>query len=130
MNLYLYIKYIHILCAIISISGFILRGIWLVIESPLLKHALVKKLPHFVDATLLLTALVMVFMSRQYPFVLDWLTVKVVVLIIYILLGMVALRWGRTRTVRIAAWLAAVICFLFIVSVALTRQASGVLSLI
>ena len=122
MDYYYSLRIIHISCAILSISGFILRGIWLIHGSPWLHSKVAKRLPHVVDSLLLFTALVRVYLSQQYPFVLDWLTVKVVFLIIYILLGMLALRWGKSRNIRIVAWIMAVAVFGYIVSVAITRS--------
>jgi len=69
MSLYLAIKYIHMLTALLSISGFILRGIWMLQSSPMLQRPLVRRLPHVNDTLLLLSALLMVFISGQYPFV-------------------------------------------------------------
>jgi len=127
MNSYLFIKNIHIACALLSITGFVLRGIWLIRSSPWLQQPWVKRLPHFIDTLLLITALMMVYQSAQYPFVQHWLTTKVLLLMLYILLGMVALRWGKTRNIRIAAWLLAVMVFLYIVVVAMTKSSSGIL---
>ncbi|MCW8956007.1 MAG: SirB2 family protein [Gammaproteobacteria bacterium] len=127
MNSYLLIKYIHITCALLSITGFVIRGVWLIRSSAWLQHRWVKRLPHLVDILLLVTALIMVYQSAQYPFVEHWLTTKVLLLVLYILLGMVALRWGKTRKIRIGAWFLAVLVFLFIISVATTRSSSGIL---
>lgn len=129
MDVYYSLRIIHISCAILSISGFILRGIWLIQDSSWLQNKATKRLPHIVDTLLLLSALLMVYLSQQYPFVLDWLTVKVICLLIYILLGMVALRWGTKRHIRIMAWLLAVSVFFFIISVALTRSPFGFIAL-
>ena len=129
MNVYLLLKNIHITCALISISGFILRGIWMIRSSPWLHHPWTRRLPHVVDTLLLATALVMVYQSAQYPFVHHWLTTKVLLLLLYILLGMVALRWGKTRTIRITAWVLAVMVFIYIVVVAMTRSSSGILQI-
>lgn len=130
MNIYLVVKYVHITCAMLSISGFILRGVWMMADSPLLNRRSVKILPHLVDTLLLVSALLMVFLSAQYPFVQSWLTAKVIALVVYILLGMVALKRGTTRGVRIVAWWLALLVFAYIVSVALSRSALGFLTLI
>ncbi|HEY9052060.1 MAG TPA: SirB2 family protein [Gammaproteobacteria bacterium] len=122
MSFYSLIKIIHIICAILSISGFIIRGGLMMSHSLLLQHPVSKRLPHIIDSLLLATALIMIFMSSQYPFVLDWLTAKVIALLVYILLGMVALKWGKTRNIRIMAWVLAVLTFVYIVSVALSRS--------
>lgn len=93
-------------------------------HSSLLQHPVSKLLPHVIDSLLLATALIMVFMSSQYPFVLDWLTAKVIALLVYILLGMVALKWGKTFNIRVLAWGLAVLTFVYIISVALSRSVS------
>jgi uncharacterized membrane protein SirB2 len=61
-------------------------------------------------------------MLKQYPLVEPWLTAKVAGLVLYIALGMVALRHGTTRRIRTGAWFAAQAVFLYIVAVALTRS--------
>jgi len=91
--------------------------------SPRLNQRWVRVVPHVVDTFLLASAIAMVVMSGQYPFVAGWLTAKVVALIVYIGLGMLALRRARTRGVRLAAWVAAQAGVIYIVAVALTRQA-------
>jgi uncharacterized membrane protein SirB2 len=60
---------------------------------------------------------------HQYPFVHTWLTTKVVGLFFYIGLGMLALTYGKTKTIQISAWLAAQFCFIYIVAVAITKNA-------
>lgn len=121
---YLAVKYLHITCALMSGSFFLLRGLWMLLESPLLQRRWVKTLPHGIDTLLLGSALVMVFWSGQYPFVQSWLTAKVLALVVYIVLGTVALKRGKTRGVRAFALLAALAVFAYILAVALTKQAA------
>lgn len=90
--------------------------------SPLLSARWVKIVPHVIDTLLLASAVTMAVMIRQYPFVAPWITAKVLVLIAYIVLGTIALKRGKTKRVRIAAWIAAQLVFLYIVAVALTRS--------
>lgn len=119
---YLAIKHLHISCAILSGTLFALRGYWMLSASAMLQRRWVKITPHIVDTLLLGSALIMVFWSRQYPFVESWLTAKVVALVLYIALGTIALKRGRTRTTRTVALLAAIAVFFYIVSVALSKQ--------
>ena len=121
MDVYYSIKLIHLTSVVLSISGFVLRGYWMMIDSPLLKTKPAKVLPHIIDTLLLASALVMVYMSAQYPFVQSWLTLKVFALIAYIVLGTIALKRGKTRQIRIIAWILSVLVFAYIVLVALTR---------
>ena len=110
-------------CVVTSYTLFFVRGIWMMLESPLLGARWVRVLPHVVDTLLLASALTLAYMLHQYPFVAGWLTAKVLALCAYIVLGMIALKRGRTRGGRIAAWLAAQGVFAYIVAVALTRSA-------
>ena len=91
-------------------------------QSPLLQRSWVKVTPHVIDTVLLLAAVGLAVMLRQYPLTHSWLTAKLAALLLYIGLGMVALTRGKTKRIRIAAWIAAQIVFLYIVSVALTRN--------
>ncbi|MBC3884767.1 SirB2 family protein [Undibacterium griseum] len=119
---YLSVKHLHITCAVLSGSLFLLRGFWMWNASPMLQQRWVRIAPHLIDTVLLSSALVMVFWSGQYPFAQNWLTAKVVALILYIGLGTIALKRGKTRSIRLRALLAAFAVFAYIVSVALSRQ--------
>lgn len=120
---YLLVKELHIATAVISIGFFLLRAAWMLAESPLLERRWVRVLPHVNDSLLLVFALIMVFASKQYPFVEPWLTAKVLALLAYIVTGAMALRYGRTRAAR-RGWLAVALASVaYIVAVALTRDA-------
>lgn len=119
---YLALKHLHVTCVVLSGLGFCLRGWWMLRESPLRQHRLARILPHIVDTLLLGSALTMAWMSGQYPFVNDWLTAKFFGLLAYILFGMMALKRGRTRAIRARYFALAVLAYVFIVSVALTRN--------
>ena len=119
---YLLVKHLHITCAVLSGSFFLLRGVWMLLESDALQRRWVKVVPHVVDTVLLTSALVMVFWSAQYPFVQPWLTAKVLALLAYIVLGTIALKRGQTKATRTAALVAALAVFAYIVLVALSRK--------
>lgn len=119
---YLALKHLHVTCVVLSGLGFCLRGWWMLRESPLRQHRLARILPHIVDTLLLGSALTMAWMSGQYPFVNGWLTAKFFGLLAYILLGMMALKRGRTLAIRTRYFGLAVLAYAYIVSVALTRS--------
>ncbi len=123
-------KHLHELCAAASIALFVLRGVWMLAASPQLAQRWVKILPHVVDTVLLASAAALTLMLHQYPLTQAWLTAKLLALIVYIGLGLVALRFGRSRGVRAAAWGAAILTFIYIVSVALSHDPRGFLSFI
>lgn len=115
---YFLLKHIHVSCAVISFALFFLRGIWSFNGSPIMRQRWVKIVPHVVDTLLLASALALAFTIQQYPFVDGWLTAKFFGLVLYILLGTLALKYGKTKAVRVSAWLAALAVFAYIVLVA------------
>lgn len=119
---YFLIKHIHQLSAVISIALFLLRGIWMLADSRMLQRKWVRIVPHMVDTVLLVSALLLVWIIAQYPFVDGWVTAKVVGLVVYIALGMVALKRGRTKQTRLTAWIAAIVVFVYIMLVAVTKD--------
>lgn len=126
--MYLAIKHLHVLCVVLSGTGLFLRGLLMMADSPLLQRRWAKTLPHVNDTILLAAAIALTVLIGQYPFVNAWLTAKVFGVIGYIVLGAVALRPGRPRAVRVAAWLAALAVFAYIVSVALAKDPLGFLT--
>lgn len=119
---YLALKALHVSCVATSYALFMLRGLWMIYRPQWLQPRWVRVLPHVVDTVLLGSAIAMALMIRQYPLVAGWLTAKLLALLLYIVLGSVALKRGRTRKQRVAAWLAAQAVFFYIVAVALTRN--------
>jgi uncharacterized membrane protein SirB2 len=125
--MYPIVRDVHVACVAISGAGFALRWMWALMGSPLLAARAVRVLPHLVDTVLLTSAAALSIMAGQYPVVHGWLTAKVLGLVLYIGLGTVALRRGRTRGQRALAGLAAMLVFGFIVSVALSKYPAGFL---
>jgi uncharacterized membrane protein SirB2 len=115
-------KYIHVTCVFLTFILFFIRGLWMIVESDLLQRKWTRRVPPLVDTLLLASAITLAVTTRQYPVIDAWLTAKVVALFFYIGLGMLALTYGKTRQVRIASWIAAQLCFLYIVAVALTKN--------
>ncbi|MBA5687445.1 SirB2 family protein [Rugamonas apoptosis] len=119
---YYAIKHFHMGCAAMSGSLFLLRGYWMLSNPARLQQRWVRTAPHMIDTALLASALTMVVLSAQYPFVQGWLTAKVLALLLYIVLGTIALKRGKTRAVRATAFAGAVTAFLYIGGVAFTKQ--------
>lgn len=122
MTLYESIKVIHIITVLISITGFLIRGIWMMQSSSMLQQRWVKVAPHINDTILLLSAIALVVMSSQYPGAIGWINAKIVALGFYIILGTIALKRGKTRAIRIAAWCSAILVFSYILVVAVSKN--------
>jgi len=130
---YTLIKHLHVACVILSIGGFCLRGLWQLrwLKKSALAGRLSRKLrwlPHVNDTVLLAAAIILAVLIGQYPFVDAWLTAKVLGLIVYIILGSLALTPGRPARLRVTAGLLAVLVFAWIASVALSKHSAGFLS--
>ncbi len=120
--MYFALKHTHMLLAAISIIGFIIRGALRLCNSPALQRKWVRIVPHIVDTFLLLTAIGLMINIGQYPFVNGWLTAKFLGLLVYIGLGVVALRVAKTQPLRVIAYLLAIATFFYIGAVAVTKS--------
>ena len=119
--MYTFIKIIHMSFAMISVLGCLARGILKINESPLVDKKLVRVLPHVIDTVLLASAITLVIMSGQYPWVAPWVSAKILGLVVYIGLGVVVMRTAKTRQARIAAFALALITAGYVFMVASTK---------
>ncbi|HPF73328.1 MAG: SirB2 family protein [Lysobacteraceae bacterium] len=126
---YLQIKWVHVAAVIASGALFGLRGllVWAGREQ-LAMWAPLRYLSYSIDTVLLTAALMLVTILHQYPFVHAWLTVKVLLLVVYIVLGSLALKRGKTQRQRRLWFVAALTVYLFIISVARSHSALGALN--
>lgn len=116
------LKYIHVTSVALSYSLFFARGIWMLRSSPLLQQRWVRVAPHAVDTILLTSAIALAWQLGYSPLEQPWLAAKIVALLLYILLGTIALKRGKTRRIRVLAWLMAQTTFIYIVCVAMTHD--------
>lgn len=114
--------WVHVVCVYLSLAGLVLRGYWMLTDSPLRQLKPAKILPHVVDTLLLLSALMLAVLTSQYPFAHDWLTAKLLALLAYIGLGLVAFRFGPSHTIRLLAFVAALLAFIYMLAVAYSRN--------
>jgi uncharacterized membrane protein SirB2 len=122
---YLLLRHAHIGCAILTIALLVLRGGLMLADSPWQRHVVLRYLPHVIDTVLLITALMLTTVIHEYPFSTGWITMKVVLLVAYIVLGSIALKRGRTKRIRVAALVAALLTIGFLVSVARAHHPLG-----
>lgn len=94
-------------------------------DSARLQQRLVKMLPHIIDTLLLTSAIILAVQWRLSPLEHSWLMAKIIALLVYIGVGMIALRFGRSKNIRILAWLFGLLIFMYIISVALTKSVLG-----
>src|SRR5512139_2740171 len=119
---YSLLKQLHLTTIAVTLALFLLRGAWMMADSPQLQARWVRIVPHLNDTLLLASGIGLAVLLQQYPLVNGWLTAKFFALIVYIVLGTVALKRGKTRGQRIAAWFGALLVFGYMVAVAVTHD--------
>jgi len=122
---YAEIRLLHISCAALSGALFASRGLMRIKASPLANHRALRLTSYVIDTILLVAAILLSLILRQYPFVDAWLTTKVLLLIVYIGLGVLTLRVARTPSGRAAALISALLTFGVIVGVAVAHRPAG-----
>ena len=120
---YVFLKYVHVSSVMLSGTGFVLRGVWMMRGSPMLARRWVRVAPHVVDTVLLASAIALAVTIGQYPLANGWLTAKVLGLIAYIVLGTIALKRGRTLEYRIMAFCGALLVYAYVIAVAISKSA-------
>lgn len=129
MNIdYATVKFVHQSAVALSLTGFILRGVAGLAGAGWVGNRAAKSLPHVVDSVLLLSALTLAWKLRVTPGNAPWLLAKLVGLVVYIGLGVVAMRPGRPLAVRATAWGAALLTAGWMVSVAIMKSPMGILA--
>lgn len=126
---YFLLKHIHIAAVILSVAGFFARGLGAFRGAAWVRSRAARTLPHVVDTVLLLSALALAWLLRISPVAAPWLAAKIAGLLVYIALGMLALRPGRPMGVRVAAWTGALLVFGWMVAVAITKDPRGFVGL-
>ena len=121
IEFYPQVKWLHVGAVILSGALFASRGLLMLAHSPWTNHVLLRFSSYAIDTVLLAAALALAAMLRQYPFVQAWLTVKVLLLLLYIVLGSYALKRGRSHGVRAACYAAALAVYACIIVVARSR---------
>jgi len=120
---YLQIKFVHILCVMLSGALFATRGLLRLADSRIAHHAALRWSSYAIDTALLTAALMLVGIVHQYPFVNGWLTAKVLLLVVYVVLGSFALRRAHSRRSAALWFVSALVVFAIIVGAAVMHDA-------
>ncbi len=127
---YILVRNIHITAVGLSIAGFFIRFIGIQIGANWVRSKAARTLPHINDTVLLVSAITLAVLLHVNPLHQPWLIAKIVALLVYIGLGMLALKPHRHLAVRLTSGLLALVVFSYIVSVAITKQVAGWLTIL
>lgn len=126
IEFYSEIRLVHVWAVLASGGLFLLRGLALFAGTNWAMAAPVRYLSYTIDTVLLTAALMLMTIVQQYPFFHSWLTVKVLLLVIYILLGYFAFWKAHTRTIQVGAWASALLVYALIFSIARAHHPLGI----
>ena len=127
---YLMIKSLHVITGVATLSGFILRGYWMMVQSDKLQLKIIRIAPHIVDTVFLASGITLVLMLHLNAFSEPWLLAKFAGLLAYIVLGTFAIKRGSTQQIRVISFVAALAVFAYIVGVALAKSPASWLKLL
>ncbi|MBT1444656.1 SirB2 family protein [Shewanella sp. JM162201] len=122
-SLYPVVKHLHLTLIAVSVLFFTVRFILKLKGSAVLDKKVMRIAPHIVDTLLLLSGLALAFIIKQYPFVDPWLTEKVLAVVAYILLGVMAMKSNRNIFFRVFAFLGAIAWVVYAAKIAMFKQA-------
>ena len=118
MHYYL-IKHVHVTSAALSLIFFVTRAWWSVTGSGLLQTRFARIAPHIIDTILLVFGVILAAMIGPAQ---PWILAKIVALVLYIGVGTIAIKRGKTPRTRAMAALIAVAIFFYIVGVAIRHD--------
>lgn len=119
------IKHVHILLAVLSGSLFALRGAFAIGGAKWPNAQPVKWLSYSIDTALLTAALMLLTILPGAIFANGWLTAKIGLLVLYVVLGVFALRRANTRRGRVLGYVAALVTFVAVYSIARAHHPLG-----
>ncbi len=130
LEYYAQIKLVHVGAVLLSGGLFLLRGLAVQVAttSPAGRLAMAAPVRFFsygVDSILLTAALLLATILPAAMFANGWLLAKLGLLPVYVLLGTLALKRGRTPAIRRACFLAALFVFAGMLAIARTHHPLG-----
>jgi len=117
------LKQLHVALALLTACSFCLRAYWMLRRTPHLHASWWRWLPHVIDTLLFATGLAMAIGLAISPVAQPWLAVKLLAIVVYIVIGSIALKRGRTRGQRVLALVASLLVLAYIFAVALRHDA-------
>ena len=120
--MYAMMKTLHAALALLTITGFLLRGLWMFSGSALLEHRVTRVLPHIVDTMFLLSGIYLLFQLGGGTLVQPWMLCKLAGLVAYIGIAAYALKGNGTPAMKAIAFVAAIAVFAYAYGVSVSRS--------
>jgi uncharacterized membrane protein SirB2 len=128
IELYPQVRWTHISLVLTSGALFAARGVGVLLGARWSMTLAVRRLSYTIDTALLSAAVLLLVMLGINPFAVAWLSTKIALLLVYIVLGTLALKRARTQRLRLLCYVAALVCYGFMLTVALAHHPLGLFS--
>jgi uncharacterized membrane protein SirB2 len=125
IDFYTQIKAFHVFVALLSGSLFALRGGFSLAGARWPNAAVVRYSSYAIDTALLTAALMLATILPGAMFANGWLTVKITLVVLYVVLGVFAMRRAKTKRMRVASYVAALLVFVSIYAIARAHDPLG-----
>lgn len=125
--MYPLLKHLHLMFIALSLITFLLRGFWMLNGSAMLQKKIVKITPHIVNTFMLLTGIAIAVYLKLSPGDNPWLMAKIIGIVLFIALG-VAIVKVTNRKAKAALWLLALLVFIDIAMIAISKSPWGLLN--
>lgn len=119
------VLYTHISLVIVSVSLFAARGLAVLTGQSWPMRQVWRGWSVWIDSALLSAGGLLWYMLQFNPWHDHWLGAKLVLLVVYILLGSYALKRAPTRAAKAVCFVAALLCIAFMASIALHHNPLG-----
>ncbi len=120
------LKNIHLISVGISFVYFLIRGYWMLVEARWLQRKIwARMIPDAVDTALLTSGVFLALLTEQNPTDEVWLGAKLIALLVYIVLGSVAIKRGKTLRVRLISFALACLTYVYMLGVAIQRDVAS-----
>jgi uncharacterized membrane protein SirB2 len=126
IEFYPQIKLVHVAAVLASGGLFALRGAAVQLGGAWAMAAPLRYLSYTIDTVLLTAALMLATILKLQPLQHPWLLAKIGLLVVYVVLGTLALKRARSRKMRFAAWSAALLVYAMIITIARAHHPYGI----
>lgn len=124
-ELYPFVRWAHIGLVLTSGTLFAARGLGVLLGAQWAMTPGMRRLSYSLDTALLAAALLLLYILDLNPFAVAWLGTKIALLLLYIVLGTFALKRARTPRMRLVFYIASLLCFAFMLTVARAHHPLG-----
>jgi uncharacterized membrane protein SirB2 len=116
------VNQLHVAFALLTMCSFSLRAYWMLTGSPLLRGPSSRWLPHIIDTMLFATGLTMAVGLAISPLTHPWFATKLVAIVVYAVIGSIALKRGRSKSARVVALVLSSLVLIYIFAAALNHD--------